>query len=387
MPPRQMSTQSFHDDYDINNPPSVPGSPRLGGEDGYDDVMLPEMSSRSPDTKRNRLGSRGGGGGEAVIDIDPSLNRQSPRSPNIGPMRRRQTGTSPVEDVCLPFEQMTEIGEEEEDYMHQQHGGEPHNVHRRHRKEWPDLSVLEEWTEGEKDERFMEGIRAKKVDEPVLIGGRLRPQRGAWRREDEEEPFRWTYFNEEFDSSLRSHTISGLQQLGHSYKELFIPEPTELEDSSSDEEDVKSPFATVRSETPNGMSRIGTRQSSILDARGSESKPDSGERTPSKLGNEKPKRFGPRPVFWLDVLQPTWDEMRVLSRAFGIHKLTAEDIMEQEAREKVELFRNYYFVNYRTFEQDEKSEDYLDPVNMYFVVFKGGVISVSPLSIDCYHGH
>lgn len=49
--------------------------------------------------------------------------------------------------------------------------------------------------------------------------------------------------------------------------------------------------------------------------------------------------------------------------------------MEQEAREKVELFRNYYFVNYRTFDQDEQSESYLEPVNMYFVVFKGGVIS------------
>lgn len=67
--------------------------------------------------------------------------------------------------------------------------------------------------------------------------------------------------------------------------------------------------------------------------------------------------------------------MRVISKAFGIHALTAEDIMMQEAREKVELFKNYYFVNYRTFEQDTNSENFLDPVNMYVVVFGEGVIS------------
>lgn len=47
----------------------------------------------------------------------------------------------------------------------------------------------------------------------------------------------------------------------------------------------------------------------------------------------------------------------------------------QEAREKVELFRNYYFINYRTFEQDPNSENYLEPVNMYVVVFREGVLS------------
>lgn len=368
MPPRQMSTQSFADDYDVNNPPSQPGSPLLNAQGGgFDDVMLPDFGG-SPNTQRNQQR-----GGEHVIDIDrPTV----PESPGAGGMRRRGTGTSPMEDVCLPFEQMTEIGEEEEDYMRQQ-GGEQEKGGRRHRrKQWPDLSVLEEWSHEEKEERTMEGIRAKKVDEPVSVGGRLRPQRGTWQREAEEASFRFTYFNEELDSSLRSHTVSGLQQLGHSFQQLFIPDPPEIEDSSSDE-DEDEPFSAPfdRSGTPvNGhASRAGTRQSSILEH--VPNKASSGERTPPKNGNGRPKRFGPRPIFWLDVLQPTWDEMKVLSRAFGIHKLTAEDIMEQEAREKVELFRNYYFVNYRTFEQDERSEDHMDPVNMYFVVFKGGVIS------------
>lgn len=67
--------------------------------------------------------------------------------------------------------------------------------------------------------------------------------------------------------------------------------------------------------------------------------------------------------------------MKVISQAFGIHPLTAEDIMVQEAREKVELFGNYYFVNYRTFDQDPQSSDYMDPVNLYSVVFREGIIT------------
>ena len=95
-------------------------------------------------------------------------------------------------------------------------------------------------------------------------------------------------------------------------------------------------------------------------------------RPPTKPGAP---RYGERPVWWLDILSPTEAEMKVISKAFGIHPLTAEDIMVQEPREKVELFRHYYFVNYRTFEQDRSSDDFLEPVNMYVVVFREGVLS------------
>lgn len=46
-----------------------------------------------------------------------------------------------------------------------------------------------------------------------------------------------------------------------------------------------------------------------------------------------------------------------------------------EQREKVELFPSYYFVNYRTFEQDKDSENYMEPINMYVIVFRDGVIT------------
>ncbi|KAF3920537.1 hypothetical protein ABW20_dc0109278 [Dactylellina cionopaga] len=80
-------------------------------------------------------------------------------------------------------------------------------------------------------------------------------------------------------------------------------------------------------------------------------------------------------VWWLDVENPTEAEMKMIWRAFSLHPLTYEDIRVQETREKVELFRSYYFVSFRSFIQDEDSEDFLEPTNVYLVVFRGGVLS------------
>ena len=48
----------------------------------------------------------------------------------------------------------------------------------------------------------------------------------------------------------------------------------------------------------------------------------------------------------------------------------------EETREKIELFRNYYFVCFRSFEQDNLSPTYLEPLNMYIIVFREGILSV-----------
>ncbi|KAL9125772.1 MAG: hypothetical protein Q9217_005075 [Psora testacea] len=83
-------------------------------------------------------------------------------------------------------------------------------------------------------------------------------------------------------------------------------------------------------------------------------------------------------VWWLDILSPTEEELHAFQRAFGIHRLTTEDIITQEAREKVELFKQYYFVCFRSFFQDdEKHEDYMEPVNIYMVVFREGIITIT----------
>ncbi|KPV75990.1 uncharacterized protein RHOBADRAFT_14111 [Rhodotorula graminis WP1] len=80
-------------------------------------------------------------------------------------------------------------------------------------------------------------------------------------------------------------------------------------------------------------------------------------------------------TWWLDVMCPTDQEMKVLSKVFGIHPLTTEDIQMEETREKIELFRNYYFVCFRSFEQDPYSPTYLEPLNMYIIVFREGTLS------------
>ncbi|OZJ02037.1 hypothetical protein BZG36_05079 [Bifiguratus adelaidae] len=79
--------------------------------------------------------------------------------------------------------------------------------------------------------------------------------------------------------------------------------------------------------------------------------------------------------FWIDVLAPTEAEMRAIGRIFHIHPLTLEDISTQESREKVEIFRNYMFVCFRSFVQDVYSDDYLKPLSFYIVVFRHGILT------------
>ena len=383
----RQTSSGRHQSYDVNNPPSVPGSPKLGPNMGYDDVMVTgSIPTRSPDHRRASVPTLN----EQVINVDDS-NRDgdsinsAPPSPRQEPTdhRRRTIALPAEEDVCFPIEGMSVIGEDE--YSMREPGVNGSSGQRRRRnRQWPDLSILDEWSREEKEERS-DGIRAKKISEPVLVGGRLRPQKHGWHRAEEDAPYRFTYFNEELPSTIHSLTISELLQPGQEFRELFIPDPPELSDSSSDDEDNASHQENANEGparqglSPINQSRSGTRHSSVMGEIDSRSRDHSGDATPQQASaiqsKAKTKRFGQRPTFWLDILSPTDTEMRVLSKTFGIHPLTAEDIMMQEAREKVELFRNYYFVNYRTFEQDINSEDYLEPVNMYIVVFREGVLS------------
>lgn len=84
---------------------------------------------------------------------------------------------------------------------------------------------------------------------------------------------------------------------------------------------------------------------------------------------------GGQSIWWLDCMNPTPEELSMLMKAFSIHPLTAEDIRVQETREKVELFRSYYFVCFRSFVQQKDSKDYMKPINVYVIVFREGVLS------------
>lgn len=383
--------------YNVNYPPSMPGSPRMRPVDpvGFinfgDDLLRDEIS-------RSELLSRGDS--RADDDERPSGRMNSP-------MERRHTIAHPPEgDVCFPQDGISEMGDE------MQHNDEDVGMGlrakvRRRKRRWPDLSVMEDWSQMEKEAN--EERRVKRITEPQLINGRLRPVNKTWFKAEDDAPYRFTYFNEEFQSTVHSQTISGLVQADGSFRDLFVPEPTIIEDSSSESE-TDDMTATIRQTTP-GESRTPSRQTSVppasqtsehsyrpnhssrtfsppnaRDAVVTSAPPISGMETPVPKSptpvrktlsppNGKPVKLGERPVWWLDVLNPSDAEMRVISKTFGIHPLTAEDIIMQEAREKVELFRHYYFVNYRTFDQDEESENFLEPVNMYIVVFREGILT------------
>jgi len=81
--------------------------------------------------------------------------------------------------------------------------------------------------------------------------------------------------------------------------------------------------------------------------------------------------------WWLDALNATEDEIAALCKAFGVHSLTREDIAMKDPREKIELFKTYYFVSMRSFYQVKEDEDYLEPVSHYAIVFKQGLLTFS----------
>jgi len=381
--------------YDVNNPPSVPVSPSFGPQ--YDDVMVDDGNflPRSHDSRRNLPAATR----DTLIDIDGDAeggSNSAPPSPRLRPegIQRHRAMTLPVEgDVCFPGDEAASEAADDIFDRARRPGRESGGPRRRRRqREWPQLWVLDEWSHHEQVARAGER-RAKKISEPVFVNGRLRPPKNAWHRVEGDIQYRYTYFNEEFESTIHSEAISELVQPGSSFRELFIPEPPELSESSSSEDEahqdqqkdallseVQSPKSQIAQlDGPAGISTLSSKLKVSTESSGKSSEKNSGSATPQKRSppprQPKIKKYGPRPTFWLDVLCPTDQEMRVLCKAFGIHALTSEDIMLQEAREKVELFRNYYFINYRTFEQDTQSEDYLDPINMHVCVFRYGIIT------------
>lgn len=83
-------------------------------------------------------------------------------------------------------------------------------------------------------------------------------------------------------------------------------------------------------------------------------------------------------AWWLNMNNPTDEEIRAICKAFGVHPLTIEDIGTQEAREKIELFPSYYFACFRSFHVvDEDGGQEYEPFNIYVVVFREGTLSFS----------
>ncbi|KAJ6262559.1 hypothetical protein Dda_3370 [Drechslerella dactyloides] len=399
----------------INFPPSVPTSPMLQPY-GTGSGLLDDTPS--PVNGRMRSAAQPE---DHVIHIDgdrepnPAFPSSTPPTPP-GILRQR-TMNDVEEDVCFP------VNDRLTDGMGTPPRGENGSIRHggrrsRRSREWPDLTVFECWSREEKEERTG-GIRARQVSEPEYVGGRLRPTMRGWHREVEDLPYRFTYFNDELSATIHAQTISELVTPGETtFRDLFMPPPRKIDDDgscSSDEgeEDVEhgiehehepehlhpptkeeelssSVDVSAGSVTPrNGTASRGSLKSSDgVSQLQLDMTPSNGGASATPLKNKSAATTetagtpangtveeGERPTWWLDVMNPTKAEMKVFQDAFGIHPLTAEDILLQEPREKVELFRNYYLVSYRTFEQDPADEEYMEPVNFYIVVFRTGVLT------------
>jgi magnesium transporter len=83
-------------------------------------------------------------------------------------------------------------------------------------------------------------------------------------------------------------------------------------------------------------------------------------------------------VWWLNINSATKEEVQGICKAFSIHPLTIEDIITQEAREKIELFPAYYFASFRSFNMVEEPDGIeYEPFNIYVIVFREGTLSFS----------
>lgn len=303
-----------------NYPPSIPSSfgSRRGSQEqfgqnrrihdsisGQDDTGAPvrvNMAQRVLDYAHRKSSSAGQVSGEqssSLADLPDVVSTSPPRKYND------QTHDSAAEDEDDNKTRNRLMSRAEVDVCFPLSGETGHQGH-------IDFDELAEWSREQIDQKEEGGNhlewRHRKLSEPMLVNGKYR-NRGGWmssdRSDEDDRPFRFTFFSDELASTVHSPTLYELPQEDQSFQDLFT------------------------------------------------------------TGN----------TWWLDVNCPSDSEMKILSSAFGIHPLTAEDISMEEQREKVELFRNYYLVSFRSFQQDPDSEDYLEPVNMYIVVFKDGVLS------------
>ncbi|KAF8898788.1 hypothetical protein BD779DRAFT_1485544 [Infundibulicybe gibba] len=108
-----------------------------------------------------------------------------------------------------------------------------------------------------------------------------------------------------------------------------------------------------------------------------------------------PSREQSTKAWFLDVASPTWEDMRAIGKLLHLHPLTLEDILQQDPREKLELFPKlgYYFVAFRAIESQSTKQHFVlkknvDPddsggiahdegvigeANVYLIVFNEGI--------------
>ncbi|KAJ7591451.1 hypothetical protein C8J56DRAFT_935610 [Mycena floridula] len=185
-------------------------------------------------------------------------------------------------------------------------------------------------------------------------------------------PYRFSFYSNALSATIHARSLSELPAEGQTFEDLFsgvqVVATPELKPRDNRHSNILDPTKRSASPAPldSGRMKPGSYFSKPLTSQESRSRMISG-----MIGGGDPEGT----TWWLDILNPTDDEMKMLSKVFSIHPLTTEDIQMEETREKIELFRNYYLVCFRSFEQDPYSPTHLEPLNMYIIVFREGILS------------
>ena len=196
-----------------------------------------------------------------------------------------------------------------------------------------------------------------------------------------DRPYRFSFYSNALSATIHARSLSELPADGQTFEQLFSGTPTQQPSSSP------RPMFSPPYQEPNRFSGNNAEPNYFFtnnmgsnngngNRRGFIEKPNGtkGMHDMNVLNAEQDMN-----TWWLDVQSPTDEEMKMLSKVFSIHPLTTEDILMEETREKIELFRNYYLVCFRSFDQDPYSPTHLEPLNMYIIVFREGILSV------CFH--
>ncbi|OJA15334.1 hypothetical protein AZE42_03343 [Rhizopogon vesiculosus] len=193
-----------------------------------------------------------------------------------------------------------------------------------------------------------------------------------------DRPYRFSFYSNALSATIHARSLSELPAEGQSFEDLFtgLPPPDRTKRSVPP---VSSPIPVPSSHQGPAFVTDTNKQPPPDLIYGSHNGSHLGHPEKGGAGNPGPPNGGGGELegntWWLDIQSPTDEEMKILSKVFSIHPLTAEDIQMEEAREKIELFRNYYLVCFRSFDQDPYSPTHLEPLNMYIIVFREGTLS------------
>ncbi|EAU84426.1 manganese resistance protein MNR2 [Coprinopsis cinerea okayama7 len=218
-----------------------------------------------------------------------------------------------------------------------------------------------------------------------------------------DRPYRFSFYSNALNATIHARSFSELPAEGQTFEDLFTgiappqaPPPTFQQAQAQQQQQQQTQTQAQSHQPPQGSASSSNLNGLMVKDRPTSSlafsppnpptipssQSDNGTSTrrliiPEKEGLAGNGNHGDTDIntWWLDVMCPTDEEMKMLSKVFSIHPLTTEDILMEETREKIELFRNYYLVCFRSFDQDPYSPTYLEPLNMYIIVFREGTLS------------